>query len=174
LGKRLARYIHYDPLQDDALLDEHNEERVAAAMAHFAVIYPLWGMLPSLLFLILPGGRSRYMKFHAVQTIIFQAFSTLVTLGLGALAFVILIGSMMPVVVQLQTGAPLDMPPMESIFGFFIFLICLMVVLLIVPLYQILGQWAGLRILLGHEYHYPLIGRWVERWLAKRENTSGA
>jgi len=170
LGRRLARYIGYDPAaEEDVLLDEANEERVAASMAHFAIVYPLWGMLPSLIFLLLPSGRSRYLKFHSLQTIIFQAVSTLVTFVLGGLAFVILLASVLPVIVQLQSGAPLDIPPMESIAGFFVFMICLVVVMLIVPLYQILGQWAGLRILQGHEYRYPVIGRWVERWLVKRE-----
>jgi uncharacterized Tic20 family protein len=170
LGRRVARYIGYDPAaEDDSPLDETNQERVAASMAHFAIVYPLWGMLPSLIFLLLPGGRSRYLKFQSLQTIIFQAVSTLVTFALGGLAFVILFASVLPVIVSLQSNTPLDMPPMESIAGFFVFLICLMVVVLVVPLYQILGQWAGLRILQGHDYRYPLIGRWVERWLAKRK-----
>lgn len=173
LGRRLAGYIGYDPAaDDDASLDEANEERVAASMAHFAVVYPLWGMFPALLFLLLPGEKSRYMKFHALQTIVFQAISTLVTFALGGLAFVVLLGSMLPVVIALQSGKPLVTPPIESMLGFFVFLLCLMVFLLIAPLYQIVGQWAGLMLLLGREYRYPLIGRWAERWLEKREVAS--
>ncbi len=170
IGKRLARYIGYDPAaEDDSPLDEANQERVAASMAHFAIVYPFWGMLPSLIFLILPGGRSRYLKFQCLQTIVFQAVSTLVTLGLGALSFIVFVILLIVTVLPFMSDPGMYQPTLESVLPIFIFLLCLMVVLLIVPLYQILGQWAGLRILQGREYRYPLIGRWVERWLAKRE-----
>jgi uncharacterized Tic20 family protein len=166
LGHRLARMIGYDPATDaDAPLDEADEERFAAAMAHFAIVYPLWGMLPSLIFLLLPGERSRYMKFHALQTIIFQAVSTIVTFGLGVLSFGVLLAAAIPFVSNPNTYQP----TLENITPVFIFLLCLMVTLLIVPLYQIIGQWAGLRLLQGHDYHYPIIGRLVEHWLEKRE-----
>ena len=166
LGKRLARFIGYDPAADPASpLDEPNVERFAAAMADFAIVYPLWGMLPSLLFLILPGVRSRYMQFHSLQTVIFQAISTIVTIGLGILSFFVFLSAVLPFA---QNPTSLQ-PSIESMLSFFVFLLCLMLVLLIVPLYQIVGQWAGLQILRGYDYHYSLIGRWAERWLAKQE-----
>jgi hypothetical protein len=40
-------------------------------------------------------------------------------------------------------------------------------VMLLVPLFHILGQWAGYRILEGDDYRYPLVGRLVEKWSAK-------
>ena len=43
---------------------------------------------------------------------------------------------------------------------------------LIMPLFHILGQWAGLRVLQGHDYRYPLIGRLVENWLIKDQVNS--
>ena len=57
-------------------------------------------------------------------------------------------------------------PSMESILAIFIFLLCMAVVVLVIPLYQIIGQWAGLRILRGRDYRYPFVGRWAEGWLA--------
>lgn len=166
LGDRLARYIGYDPAaDDDSALDESHEERVAVSMGHFGIVYPLWGMLVPFVFLAARGGRSRYLKFESLQIIVFQAISTLMTLGLGALAFLILLAALLPFVINSSAAFG---PSMESLFAFLIFLICLMVILLVVPLYQILGQWAGLRVLQGREYRYPLVGRWVEGWLAKR------
>ncbi len=166
LGKRLARFIGYDPASP---LDEPNVERFAAAMADFAIVYPFWGMLPSMLFLIIPGApRSRYMQFHSLQTVLFQASSTLVTIGLGILSFFVFLSAVLPLA---KNPASLQ-PSIESMLSFFVFLLCLMLVMLIVPLYQIVGQWAGLQILRGHDYHYSLIGRWTEHWLAKQQKNT--
>lgn len=164
LGNRLARFIGYDPSLSDAVLNELHEERFAAAMGHFCIVFPLTGLLVPLALWATQGARSRYMNFQALQTIVFQAVAALVALILGLLALVILGIALLP----LLSAPNLSQPPIESLFGAFVFLICLAVIVLLVPLFQILGQWAGLRILQGHDYRYPLIGRWVENWLAHR------
>ena len=169
LGDRLARMIGYDPSADsDAPLDAVNEERFAAAMAHFAIVYPLWGMAPSLIFLLLPGARSHYMKFQALQTIIFQAISSIVTIGLSMLAFILFINVLTTIVMPFIQNPGMFQPSIASLTPIFLFLLCLLLSVLLVPLYQIVGQWAGLRLLQGREYRYDIIGRLVERWLAKR------
>lgn len=164
LGDRLARFIGYDLNAADAGLNEQHEERFAASMGHFCVIFPLTGLLVPLALWATQGARSRYINFQALQTIVFQTVAALMTLILGLLAFIILLVALVP----LLPMHSISQPPIESLFGAFIFLICLAVIVLLVPLFQILGQWAGLRILLSHDYHYPLIGRWVENWLAHR------
>jgi uncharacterized Tic20 family protein len=170
LGNRLARMIGYDPsAAPDAPLDEAAAERFAVAMAHFAVIYPLTGMLPALVFLSLPGTRSPYMRFHALQTLIFQAVSTLVTIGLALLPLIFLMIGMMTVVMPYLENPNTYEITRESFIPFFLFLISLAIFLLVAPLYQIIGQWAGLRVLQGHNYHYAIIGKLVERWLEKQK-----
>jgi uncharacterized Tic20 family protein len=57
-----------------------------------------------------------------------------------------------------------------NMIGLFIFgfsLLIAAVILLVIPLFHILGQWAGYRVLKGDNYHYPVVGRLVERWMAK-------
>ena len=54
--------------------------------------------------------------------------------------------------------------------GLVIFAISMLItlgVVLIVPLLHILGQWAGYRVLKGDDYRYPLVGKLVERWMAR-------
>jgi uncharacterized membrane protein len=41
------------------------------------------------------------------------------------------------------------------------------VLILLVPLLHILGQWAGYRVLKGDNYHYPLVGGLVNKWISK-------
>jgi uncharacterized membrane protein len=49
-----------------------------------------------------------------------------------------------------------------------------MLILLAVPLLHILGQWAGYRVLKGDEYRYPIVGRLVERWVARKTSPGTA
>ncbi len=171
LGNRLARMVGYNPLADaDSPVDAASEERFAAAMGHFAIAYPLTGMLPSLIFLILPGTNSRYMKFHALQTIAFQLISTIVTIVLSVIAFILFINIAVSIVVPFIQDPNAFQPSIAIFTPIFLFLLSLLLSVLLIPLYQIIGQWAGLRLLQGREYRYDLIGRLVERWLAKQEN----
>jgi uncharacterized membrane protein len=41
------------------------------------------------------------------------------------------------------------------------------VIVLVVPLFHIMGQWAGYRILKGDDYRYPVAGNLVEKQIAK-------
>jgi uncharacterized Tic20 family protein len=41
------------------------------------------------------------------------------------------------------------------------------VIVLLIPLLHILGQWAGYRVLKGDDYRYPFIGRIVDKWISK-------
>ena len=165
LGRPIARFLHYLPGEQPEALDETHADRFAASMGHFCVIYPLWGLFVPVAVLVTQGGRSRYLKFQALQTIVFQVATALVTLILGIITFVVLLSALLPFALAKNPAEP----PIESLLGAMLFLVCLGVLILVVPLFQILGQWAGLRVLQGHDYRYPLVGRLVENWLAKRE-----
>ena len=45
-------------------------------------------------------------------------------------------------------------------------MLVMFLIFLVMPLLHILGQWAGYRVLKGDNYHYPLVGKWAERWTA--------
>jgi uncharacterized Tic20 family protein len=59
-------------------------------------------------------------------------------------------------------------PGILSILVFGVLLLCGGVIILIIPLLHILGQWAGYRILKGDHYRYPLVGRLVEKRISKQ------
>ena len=55
-------------------------------------------------------------------------------------------------------------------FGLIVFFFALLIsalIVLAIPLFHILGQWAGYRVLKGDNYRYPLIGKLVEKRLSK-------
>ena len=168
MGGRLARFLAYIPGSTDAHLDEQHEERFVVSMAHFCVIFPLVGLVVPLALWSTQGKRSPYIRFQTLQTIVFQSLGTLAFLVLGLLALVVFIVAIVLFVPALGSGQP----PLAGLFGVFVFLICLAVIFLVVPLFQIVGQWAGLRVLQGHDYRYSIIGRWLEKRLAARADAT--
>lgn len=165
LGNRLARFLGYQPASDNpSQLTEDNEERWVSAMGHFAVIILLWGLLAPLTTWILQGKRNGFLKFQSIQTSIYQIivtvlyFAAIVIYMIGFLAFIAATG---------LTGVPTDGAPfgLISVGIFFLFSLIALVSFAIVPLFHILGQWAGYRVLKGENYRYPIVGKLVERRL---------
>jgi uncharacterized Tic20 family protein len=178
LGDRLARYLEYTPAQnpeEEVWLNEAREFRWVAAMGHFSILIMLWGMLAPLTTWILYGKRSLFLKFQAIQTLVYQAGTTLLYFVGG---FIYFFGILLLIV---STGAIGDrnLNSPTAIFGVIVFGLALLIsfgLILLIPFLHILGQWAGYRVLKGDDYHYPLIGKLVERWTVDKtlpaENSS--
>jgi uncharacterized Tic20 family protein len=172
LGNRLARYLDYEPTQITEAahwLNEDREFRWVAGMGHFSILIMLWGMLAPLTSWILYGKRSQFLRFQSIQTVIYQAGTTILYFAGG---FIYLFGFFLFFVVMGVSGNPnLNSP--EGMFGILVFGVTLLIsflFLLVVPLLHILGQWAGYRVLKGDNYRYPLIGNMVEKWLRSRSD----
>ena len=170
LGDRLARYLEYDPAQksdDQVWLNEDHEFRWVAAMGHFSILIMLWGMLAPLTTWFLYSKRSLFLKFQSIQTLVYQAGTTILYFVGG---FIYLFGFLLLIVGTGITGEP-NLNSSGGIFGIVVFGLSLLisfVLILIVPLLHILGQWAGYRVLKGDDYRYPLIGKLVERWIVNK------
>ena len=166
MGKRLAVYLGYDPARagdEQIWLDDDHAERWVAAMGHFSVIIALWGMLAPLTAWILQGKRSLFLKFQSVQTLVYQAGVMLLFLGAG---FIYMIGfAVLGAVVGFNAKANPDSVNVVALAISIIPMLIAFAIILIVPLFHILGQWAGYRMLKGDDYRYPLVGRLVEKWL---------
>ncbi len=165
MGKRLAHYLGYDS-KDNEWLSEDHEDRWVAAMGHFSVIITLWGMLAPLSAWILQGGRSLFLKFQSIQTLAYQVFVTLLFFG-GI--FVYIVGAFVLLsVVGLNGSASINTSAgMTGLVIFLVFMLVFLAIILIVPLFHIMGQWAGYRVLKGDNYLYPVLGKFIEKWMLK-------
>jgi uncharacterized Tic20 family protein len=174
LGNRLARYLASDSIHksdEQAWLNEDHEFRWVAAMGHFSILIMLWGMLAPLTTWILHGTRSHFLKFQSIQTLVYQAATTLLYFVGG---FIYLFGFLLLIVGTGMIGGNNFNSP-GGIFGIVVFGLSLLisfVLILLVPLLHILGQWAGYRVLKGDNYRYPLLGKLVDRWMATRATLS--
>lgn len=171
MGKRLAGYLEYGTSIEQEWLNEDHEDRWVTAMGHFSVIIMLWGMLVPLTAWILQAKRSLFVRFQTIQTLVFQVSVTLLFFGgmflyvAGAFALLAAIG--------ISGDASLETTPgMIGIAAFLVLMLIVVVIILIVPLFHIMGQWAGFRVLKGDDYRYPVIGKLIERRLAKTSSAS--
>jgi uncharacterized Tic20 family protein len=167
MGKRLARYLGYQPRVEESewLIPEH-EERWIAAMGHFSVILPLWGLIAPITAWVLQGKRSIFLKFQSVQTSVYQVGVNILYFGalfLYVAGFFLLLG-VMGVSGNINPSSPAGM---LGLIVFALFSLIALLIFLVVPLFHILAQWAGYRVLKGDDYRYPIVGRLVERWMAK-------
>ncbi len=160
MGNRLARYLGFDS-EGEAWLNENHEDRWVAAMGHFGVIIIIWGMLIPLTAWILQGGRGLFLKFQSIQTLVYQAGVTLLFFSSG---FVYLFGFVAFAVMFALNGAgDINFMGILGLVVLGLSLALAFAIILIVPLFHILGQWAGYRVLKGDDYHYPVVGRLVAR-----------
>jgi uncharacterized Tic20 family protein len=168
LGNRLAQYLEYEMGPDSKgrdWLPEAHEFRWVAAMGHFSILILLWGMLVPLTAWMVQGRRSPFLRFQSAQTLAYQATATVI-LVIGV--FFYMLGFAFLFIVLWEGGPDpfisLGIPVM-IVFGGSV--LCSIVLLLLVPLLHILGQWAGYRVLKGYDYRYPLLGRLVKRWMPR-------
>ena len=171
MGNRLARYLGYDSAQkadgQTWLIEEH-EDRWVVAMGHFSVIIALWGILAPLTAWILQGKRSIFLKFQSIQTVVFQASVMLLYLLAGA----IYVFGFMALILTVGIGGD-ESGTSGGMIGLAVLFISMLVaifIVLLIPSFHILGQWAGYRVLKGDNYRYALIGRLVEKWTARNSS----
>jgi uncharacterized Tic20 family protein len=173
LGDRLARYLRYDSARtsdNQRWLAEDSEFRWVAAMGHFSILIMLWGMLAPLTAWMVQGKQSPFLKFQSIQTLVYQAVTTTIYLIGGFLYFIGFVLLIFVIVVVGESGSFSSMG-MVSILLLGVPLLISFVLILLVPLLHILGQWAGYRVLKGDSYHYPLVGGLVNKWISKNSAT---
>lgn len=160
MGKRLANYLEYNAEGENPLNEDH-EDRWVAAAGHFSVIIAFWGLLAPVTAWIMQGKRSAWLKFQSAQAIVFHACT--LALGLfagilymiGFIAFIALTGFSGDSAMSSGTG-------LIGVVVMFGFMLIALLILLVIPLFHITGQWAGYRVLKGDDYHYPVIGKIIE------------
>ena len=169
LGGRLAGYLGYEPIQkseEQVWLNEEREIRWVAAMGHFSILIPLWGMLAPLTAWIVQGKHNFFLKFQSIQTLLYQGITTILYFVGG---FMYLFGFLL-LIVGIGGIGGLDLNSSRGIVSLVAFGVSLLIsfaLILLVPLLHILGQWAGYRVLKGDDYRYPALGRLIDNWISK-------
>ncbi len=168
LGKRLAGYLEYHP---NSLIEmsDVKEEHWVGAMLHAAAILLMWGLVSPLAVWLTPKDRSPFLRFQALQALVYQSMAFLAYLGFMAFYFFSFILIMVSIpFIGTTHGASIGNSSFGAIITmvFFILMMLLWIVfLLAMPLYHLFAMIAGIQVMKGKDYHYPLLGNFIARRL---------
>jgi uncharacterized Tic20 family protein len=135
-----------------------SDEKVFAAIAHASVIFAFFGPVGPALIWAYQRDKSRYVRFHALQAMGYQALAFwLFFIGV----FVVVFGG---IVIMTILGAFL-LESTSTDPGFFPFLIQPVIFLGmfgLIGLFFGIGMIGAIFCMLGRDFKYPLIGRWLK------------
>jgi uncharacterized Tic20 family protein len=138
------------------------DEKTLAALAHGSIVLGLFtngigGIVATLVIWAIQKEKSKYVALQALQALVYQAATFLLTM-LAWCCWGLLWTAMILVPISTTPGAYDQAPPASLWIG----LILIVVPLAIWGLTILYGFWGAARCLGGHEFRYPLIGRWLE------------
>ena len=140
------------------------EEQVVAAILHMSAPWGFFALISSGIVWAVSKSRSRFLMIQALQAFVFQLFSLLAFAGVFLL---FMIGFYYAAFSGLIARTGVNEPELTSnlfiaaILGF----AAMFFFRLILPL---LGFWAGIQVLRGKSYQYPILGPAVIRYTSRQ------
>ena len=170
LGTWLERYLGYDTTPESQII-ETQEDNWVAGICHATAILQLWGVVTPLIVWFSQKERSARLRFQSMQAFLYQIIAFAVyMLGMGVyMAF--MIGIFMITLTGGTAGGGNELQGLSAFMmtGFFIVMMIFAVVVMIgMPIYYLLAGVAGFRVIRGHQFRYPILGKIID----KRMNTS--
>jgi uncharacterized Tic20 family protein len=163
LGKWLERYLSYDANPETPII-ETQEDNWVSGVCHATAILQLWGVVTPLIVWFTQKERSTRLRFQSMQAFVYQLIA-LAAYILGMAAYmVVFFGIFFSLMLGATRGdSNIQGPPafMMAIFlgAMFLFWLFIMIVM---PIYYLLAAWASLRVIRGHHFRYPILGKLIE------------
>jgi uncharacterized Tic20 family protein len=168
LGKWLAHFVKYQPTSEESLSEE-NEDRFIAAMGHATAIITMWGLIIPLIVWLAEKDRSRLIRFQALQAVIYQGIGALTYFG-GLLLYMISFFGLMVVSIASEPSAGNGTIPWAGLLFLLPILLFIILFFIVGLIYLALAVWASVRVLRGHNYHYPILGGFLARRMMPDRN----
>jgi uncharacterized Tic20 family protein len=148
-------------------VDNQKQDRLLAGLSHLGVLLPLAGMLVPLVVWLSRRGEPSVLRFQAIQALIYQGIGAagyMLYYAVSMAAGVAFVPVSLGLAVFSDAGSSSTPGADGLLFAIFFILIAIMVLLSLAvqclawPIYIFLGTWAGVRVLQGRDFHYPVIG----------------
>lgn len=166
LGKYLEKYLGRGA---DAAgsLDEIKQEQWVAGMGHASAILFLWGaILPLLTWVLQKDSSSPRLRFQSLQALAYQLMSIVAYFGFMAINMLVFMGIFGGMFFLAGAGSE---PQLSSAGGILILvsmilmLLLSLIMMLALPTYHLFAMIAGIQVVKGKDYRYPLLGKFLAR-----------
>ena len=133
------------------------EGRILAGVAHASIVVQGLGILVGVVLYVTQREKSRWVAFQALQAAVYQLLAMIAVVVLWFVWGIFYAISFIPIMNLPENAAP---PPI-----FWVGISSMVIPMLIMVIIGLIGLWAGLRAFQGHDFRYPLIGGWLERYM---------
>ncbi len=133
-------------------------DRIMAALSHISILIPGMGFLVPVIIWVTQREKSRWVSFQALQAVTFQ-LSLLIIWILGFGCYFISFLAIIPL--SSMNGSASGGTEYLFLLPFAFFGLLILFALLFI----VIGVIAAIQSLRGENFHYPLIGAWLERTL---------
>ena len=164
LGRWLERYLSYD--ESDAQMVEAQEDNWVAGICHAMAILQMWGLVTPLIVWFTQKERSAHLRFQAMQASIYQLIALLVYMLGMATYMAFFFGMFITFFLGGAMGSSNELPGPAAFMmvAFFVVMIVFWLIYSIaMPIYYLLAGCAGFRVIRGHHFRYPILGRMIEQ-----------
>jgi uncharacterized Tic20 family protein len=165
LGKWLERYLSYDADPETQMV-ETQEDNWVSGVCHATAILQMWGVITPLIVWFSQKERSAHLRFQSMQAFVYQMIAVAAYM-LGMAAYMLFFfGMFFSLILGTTRGGSGDLQgPPAIMMAIFLgaMLIFWLFVMISMPIYYLLAGWAGLRVIHGHHFRYPILGKIIER-----------
>lgn len=165
LGKWLERYLGYDTNPESQLV-EAQEDHWVAAICHATAIFQLWGIVTPLIVWFLQKERSARLRFQAMQAFIYQGVAFVIYM-LGMAVYMLFFFGMFLLLILGGTESANNALQGPGNFILAVFLVTMFIFWIVIavgtPIYYLLAGLASFRVLRGHHFRYPILGKIIEK-----------
>jgi uncharacterized Tic20 family protein len=139
-----------------------SEERLLSALAHASVLLFSMGFIVPLIIWITQRKKSAFVAFHALQALVYQLFQMVYWYVFSFFLFLLMMAVFMGFITVFEradSSSPvIFLLPQITIFGG---------MFLGFALYAFFGLLGAVLTLSRKEYRYPILGRWLEKYLTQ-------
>ncbi len=142
------------------------DEKVTSALAHAAVILPMWGIIITAVFWATQREKSKFIQDQTLQALSWQVLQVVmmfVSIGCYMASFFLMMGSTFMMEPQNMSGPPA---------GFFLPFCVMGLYFLSFIFFIFIGIGAAFRVIQGHRVTYPIIGGWVRGYMEQNNNVN--
>jgi len=164
LGTRLARYLGCGE-SPAGPLNEAKAEQWVAGVCHGSAILFLFGMFTPLVVWLAEKDRAPRLGFQSLQAFVYQMLAMVGYFAVNFLYFISFIGFFLLILLSPSLMQEETSPVLLVLMLFLGIVILLLMAFLMLglPTYHLFAMIAGIQIVKGKDYRYPLLGNFLAR-----------